>query len=60
MIDDLSINVDDGEALGIVGPNGAGKTTWFNLITGAVRADAARWFSRAGTSATFPDTSVVA
>ena len=37
MIDDLSISVDEGEALGIVGPNGAGKTTWFNLITGAVR-----------------------
>lgn len=40
VIDDLSISVNTGEALGIVGPNGAGKTTWFNLITGAVRADA--------------------
>lgn len=40
VIDDLSINVEHGEALGIVGPNGAGKTTWFNLITGAVHADA--------------------
>jgi branched-chain amino acid transport system ATP-binding protein len=39
VIDDLSISVNYGEALGIVGPNGAGKTTWFNLITGAVRAD---------------------
>ena len=39
MIDDLSISVNYGEALGIVGPNGAGKTTWFNLITGAVHAD---------------------
>ncbi|OFW55606.1 MAG: ABC transporter ATP-binding protein [Actinobacteria bacterium RBG_16_64_13] len=39
VIDDLSISVDQGEALGIVGPNGAGKTTWFNLITGAVHAD---------------------
>jgi branched-chain amino acid transport system ATP-binding protein len=42
VIDDLSINVSEGEALGIVGPNGAGKTTWFNLITGAVRADAGK------------------
>jgi len=33
VIDDLSIGVNHGEALGIVGPNGAGKTTWFNLIT---------------------------
>ncbi|MCE5253245.1 MAG: ABC transporter ATP-binding protein [Actinomycetia bacterium] len=42
VIDDLSISVDTGEALGIVGPNGAGKTTWFNLITGAVHADAGK------------------
>ena len=42
MIDDLSISVNEGEALGIVGPNGAGKTTWFNLITGAVHADAGK------------------
>jgi branched-chain amino acid transport system ATP-binding protein len=40
VIDDLSINVEEGEALGIVGPNGAGKTTWFNLITGAYTVDA--------------------
>jgi len=40
VIDDLSINVQQGEALGIVGPNGAGKTTWFNLITGAYTVDA--------------------
>ena len=42
VIDDLSISVSEGEALGIVGPNGAGKTTWFNLITGAVHADAGK------------------
>ena len=42
VIDDLSISVNSGEALGIVGPNGAGKTTWFNLITGAVHADAGK------------------
>ncbi len=42
VIDDLSISVENGEALGIVGPNGAGKTTWFNLVTGAVHADAGK------------------
>jgi branched-chain amino acid transport system ATP-binding protein len=42
VIDDLSISVDEGEALGIVGPNGAGKTTWFNLITGAYHVDAGK------------------
>jgi branched-chain amino acid transport system ATP-binding protein len=44
VIDDLSIAVEEGEALGIVGPNGAGKTTWFNLITGAVHADGGKVF----------------
>jgi branched-chain amino acid transport system ATP-binding protein len=42
VIDDLSISVETGEALGIVGPNGAGKTTWFNLITGQVNEDAGK------------------
>src|SRR5664280_1537608 len=39
VIDDLSITLNEGEALGIVGPNGAGKTTLFNLITGVYRPD---------------------
>jgi branched-chain amino acid transport system ATP-binding protein len=34
VIDDLSLEVDEGEALGILGPNGAGKTTLFNLVAG--------------------------
>lgn len=42
VIDDLSVRLNDGEALGIVGPNGAGKTTLFNLITGVYRPDAGR------------------
>ena len=42
VIDDLSMQLDEGEALGIVGPNGAGKTTLFNLITGVYRPDAGK------------------
>ena len=42
VIDDLSVKLTEGEALGIVGPNGAGKTTLFNLITGVYRPDAGR------------------
>jgi branched-chain amino acid transport system ATP-binding protein len=34
VIDDLSLSLGEGQALGILGPNGAGKTTLFNLITG--------------------------
>jgi branched-chain amino acid transport system ATP-binding protein len=39
VIDDLSVRLHTGEALGIVGPNGAGKTTLFNLVTGALEPD---------------------
>jgi branched-chain amino acid transport system ATP-binding protein len=36
VVDDLSLHVSEGEALGIVGPNGAGKTTALSLIAGDV------------------------
>jgi branched-chain amino acid transport system ATP-binding protein len=36
VVDDLSLHVDAGEALGVVGPNGAGKTTALSLIAGDV------------------------
>jgi branched-chain amino acid transport system ATP-binding protein len=39
VIDDLSVRLEEGEALGIVGPNGAGKTTLFNLVTGSLWPD---------------------
>ena len=39
VIEDFSMNLNDGEALGIIGPNGAGKSTLFNLITGSLRSD---------------------
>jgi branched-chain amino acid transport system ATP-binding protein len=38
--DDLSFDVAEGDALGIVGPNGAGKTTLLNLVAGDIRPDA--------------------
>lgn len=34
--DELSFEVQQGEALGVIGPNGAGKTSMFNLITGTM------------------------
>jgi branched-chain amino acid transport system ATP-binding protein len=42
VIDDLSLAVEPGEALGVVGPNGAGKTTMMNLIVGSLPADGGR------------------
>src|SRR5262249_22253079 len=36
----LSLEITDGEAVGIVGPNGAGKTTLFSIISGDLRPDA--------------------
>ncbi len=42
VIDDLSISLAQGEALGVIGPNGAGKSTMFNLITGGVAPGAGR------------------
>ncbi len=39
VIDDLSVSVESGDALGIVGPNGAGKTTMLNLIAGDLHPD---------------------
>ena len=38
-VDDLSLDVKEGEILGMMGPNGAGKTTVFNLLTGIVKPD---------------------
>ena len=39
VVDDLSVSLVEGEALGVVGPNGAGKTSMLNLLTGIVHQD---------------------
>jgi ABC-type branched-subunit amino acid transport system ATPase component/branched-subunit amino acid ABC-type transport system permease component len=33
-VDDASLDVREGEIVGLIGPNGAGKTTFFNAIAG--------------------------
>jgi branched-chain amino acid transport system ATP-binding protein len=42
VVDDLSVSLIEGEALGVVGPNGAGKTSMLNLLTGIIHPDSGR------------------
>jgi branched-chain amino acid transport system ATP-binding protein len=40
VINELDLDVKEGEIVSVIGPNGAGKTTLFNLVTGVYRPDA--------------------
>ncbi|MEX2477056.1 MAG: LPS export ABC transporter ATP-binding protein [Gracilimonas sp.] len=42
VVDDVSINVKQGEVVGLLGPNGAGKTTTFYMMVGLVRPNAGK------------------
>jgi ABC-2 type transport system ATP-binding protein len=39
-VDNLSLEVNEGEVFGLLGPNGAGKTTSINMICGLLKPDA--------------------
>lgn len=43
-IDTLSINIDQGQILGLIGPNGAGKSTAFNCVAGVYKPTAGAIF----------------
>jgi branched-chain amino acid transport system ATP-binding protein len=38
-LNEVSLDIDDGEIIGLIGPNGAGKTTFFNCVLGLLRPD---------------------
>ena len=41
-VEDVSLDVHDGELLGFIGPNGAGKTTLMRIVTGVLRPQSGR------------------
>ena len=42
VVDDVSLEIQQGEVVGLLGPNGAGKTTTFYIIVGLARPDLGR------------------
>ncbi len=39
VIDNMSLNINNGVVFGFLGPNGAGKTTTIDMITGVLKID---------------------
>ena len=39
ILDNLNLQLNNGQILGLLGPNGVGKSTIFNLITGLIKPD---------------------
>ncbi len=44
VVDDVSLEVREGEVVGLLGPNGAGKTTTFHVVVGLTRPDSGNVF----------------
>jgi len=45
-VNQVSLDVNEGEILGIIGPNGSGKTTLINCITGFIKMTSGKIFFR--------------
>lgn len=44
VVDDVSLEVFEGEVVGLLGPNGAGKTTTFHMVVGLTRPESGSVF----------------
>jgi lipopolysaccharide export system ATP-binding protein len=44
VVNDVSVDVSQGQIVGLLGPNGAGKTTNFYMVVGLIRPDSGRVF----------------
>ena len=54
VVDDVSIELAQGEIVGLLGPNGAGKTTTFYMTTGLIAANSGRIFLNDQDITSFP------
>ena len=44
VVNDVSLNLKQGEIVGLLGPNGAGKTTSFYMIVGLIKPNSGSIF----------------
>ena len=44
VVNNISLEIHQGEVVGLLGPNGAGKTTTFYMVVGLIKADEGRIF----------------
>lgn len=54
VVNDVSIEVGQGEVVGLLGPNGAGKTTTFYMVVGLARPDRGKIILNGEDLTTFP------
>lgn len=54
-VDNVSVEVNEGEIVGLIGPNGAGKSTFFNCVTGRLTADEGEVFLQGEDVTSWPE-----